>query len=253
MKKQLSEVEVIECFHLVFLQVLPTRLDQSHYVLKGGANLRYFFGSSRYSEDVDLDAVHIDSWRLQTKVDKVLDSPAMHMLLRNDELAFESVTRPKQTETTQRWKLFISASGRNKPVRTKIEFSHRADDPRRILEPVPERVVAPYALRPPAVLHYTEEAAIEQKIGALALRSETQARDLFDLELLMRRYPDALRPGQVKAKTLQAATERAMELPFAAFRDQVMPFLDREVADLYRLDVWDQMQDFVVERLMELL
>jgi len=232
MKEQFSEVEVIEYFHLVFFQVLPTRLDQSHYVLKGGANLRYFFGSHRYSEDADLDAVDIDSWMLQIKVDKVLDSPAMHVLLRNDGLAFESVTKPKHTETTQRWNLFISRSEKNKPVRTKIEFSHRA-------------------VRPPALLHYTEEAAIEQKIGALALRSETQARDLLDLELLMRRYPDAVRHERVKAKTLQAAIKRAMELPFAAFRDQVMPFLDREVTDLYSPDVWDQMQDFVVERLME--
>ncbi|MBM3303313.1 MAG: nucleotidyl transferase AbiEii/AbiGii toxin family protein, partial [Deltaproteobacteria bacterium] len=171
----MSEVEVIECFHLVFLQVLPTRLDRSHYVLKGGANLRYFFGSHRYSEDVDMDAVDIDSWRLLIKVDKVLDSSAMHVLLRNGGLAFENVTRPKQTGTTQRWKLLISTSGRRNPVRTKIEFSHREDDSRRVLEPVPGRVVAPYALRPPALLHYTQEAAIEQKIGALALRSETQA------------------------------------------------------------------------------
>lgn len=253
MKEQLSDVEVIEYFHLVFLQVLPTRMDQSHYVLKGGANLRYFFESHRYSEDVDLDALNIDSWMLQTKVDKVLDSAATHVLLRNGGLAFESVTKTKQTETTQRWKLSISRSDRTKPVRTKIEFSHRADDPRRILEPVPARIVAPYALRPPALLHYTEQAAIEQKIGALALRSETQARDLFDLELLMRRYPAAMKPGCVKAETLQIAIERAMELPFAAFRDQVMPFLDRELADLYGPDVWDQMQRFVIERLMELL
>lgn len=253
MKKELVTVEVIEYFHLVFLQVLPARLDQSHYVLKGGANLRYFFGSHRYSEDIDLDAVEMDSWTLQTRVDKALDSPAMHLLLRNEGLALESITKPKQTETTQRWKMFLSVSGRDRPIRTKIEFSHRGDDPRRVLEPVSDRVVARYALRPPALLHYKDEAAIEQKIGALALRSHTQARDLFDLELLIRKYPAAIRHGQVKAKTVQAAIERAMELPFAAFRDQVMPFLDRQAADLYGPDVWDQTQGFVIERLMELL
>lgn len=253
MKEQWSEVEVIEYFHLVFLQVLATRLDQSHYVLKGGANLRYFFGSCRCSEDVDLDAVDIDNWMLQEKVDKVLDSPAMHLLLRNDGMALESVTKPKQTETTQRWKMLISRGERNRPFRTKIEFSHWVDDSRRILESVTDRIVAPYALRPPALLHYTEEAAMEQKIGALALRSETQARDLFDLELLIRRYPVVIRPGRVKKETLQTAIERALELPFAAFRGQVLPFLDREVADLYGPDVWDQIQNLVVERLMELL
>jgi hypothetical protein len=47
--------QVIELFHLAFLQVLQARLDQSRYVLKGGANLRYFFDSVRYSEDIDLD------------------------------------------------------------------------------------------------------------------------------------------------------------------------------------------------------
>lgn len=252
MNKQLTEIEMIEYFHLVFLQVLPTRLDKSHYVLKGGVNLRYFFGSHRYSEDIDLDAVRIESWSLQTRVDKVLDSPAMQVLLRNDGLALDRVTKPKQTDTTQRWKLLITESERKKRVHTKIEFSHRTDDSRRVFEPVPDKVVAPYALRPPALLHYTEVAAIEQKIGALALRSETQARDLFDLESLMRRYPDATKPGQMSTETLQVATERAMELPFAAFRDQVMPFLDHEVADLYSPEVWDQMQAFVIERLMEL-
>jgi predicted nucleotidyltransferase component of viral defense system len=52
---QLSPVQTIEFFHIAFLAVLGTRLDSARYVLKGGANLRYFFGSQRYSEDIDLD------------------------------------------------------------------------------------------------------------------------------------------------------------------------------------------------------
>lgn len=253
MNQRLTDAQVIEFFHLAFLQVLQARLDQARYVVKGGANLRYFFESLRYSEDIDLDAVAIEPWKLEAKVDEVLASSATGLLLRSGGLAVEQVTKPKQTPTTQRWKPLIAVSGRRAPIRIKIEFSHRATDPRRILEAVPDGVVAPYALRAPTMLHYTAGAAIEQKIGALAQRSETQARDVFDLELLLRRHRDAIGAGEIEPHTLQVALARAFELPFEAFRDQVVRFLDPEITELYDDHAaWEQMQAFVAERLMEL-
>jgi len=249
----LSDAQVIEFFHLAFLQVLQARLDQAHYVLKGGANLRYFFESVRYSEDLDLDAVGIQDWRLEEKVDEVLASPAIRVLLRSQGMTVGEVTKPKQTGTTQRWKSMIGVDGREVPVRTKIEFGHRPSDPRRTLEAVPDRVVAPYALRPPTMLHYTAEASIEQKVSALAQRSETQARDVFDLELLLRRHRDAVSPGVMEPQLLDLALERAFELPYEAFHDQVVHFLDPEVVELYdNQEAWEEMQTFVAERLSEL-
>lgn len=253
MPQRPTDAQVIELFHLAFFQVLQARLDQARYVVKGGANLRYFFESLRYSEDVDLDGIDIESWRLEEKIDAVLASSAMELLLRAADLTVEQVTKPKQTETTQRWKPSIAVGGRRAPLRTKIEFSHREDDPRRILEAVPDRVVAPYGLRAPTMLHYMADAAIEQKIEALAQRSETQARDVFDLELLLRRHRSAVRLGRVEPRLLDAAIERNFELPFEAFQAQVVPFLDPEVIDLYDDRAsWDRMQGFVGERLMEL-
>jgi predicted nucleotidyltransferase component of viral defense system len=253
MNQGLADAQIIEFFHLAFLQVLQARLDQSRYVVKGGANLRYFFESLRYSEDIDLDAVAIEPWKLEAKVDEVLASPATGLVLRSGGLAVEEVTKPKQTATTQRWKPLIAVSGRRVPVRTKIEFSHRAADPRRILEAVPDRIVAPYALRAPTMLHYTAEAAIEQKIRALAQRSETQSRDVFDLELLLRRHRDAIGVGEIEPHVLEAALGRAFDLPFEAFRDQVVLFLDLEIAELYDDEAaWERIQAFVAERLMEL-
>ena len=251
--RRLTDAQVIEFFHLAFLQVLQARLDQSRYVLKGGASLRYFFGSLRYSEDIDLDAVEIEPWKLEAKIDEALSSPAIGILLRSGGLALDQVTKPKQTATTQRWKPMVTAAGRRSPVRTKIEFSHRSADPRRVLEAVPERVVAPYALRPPTTLHYTADAAIEQKVTALAHRSETQARDLFDLELLLRQNPEAVTAGAIAPNTLDLAVERAFELPFQAFTDQVVRFLDAGIVELYDSpNAWRSMQAFVAERLMEL-
>jgi predicted nucleotidyltransferase component of viral defense system len=253
MNQPLTDARTIEFFHLAFLQVAQARLDQARYVVKGGASLRYFFDSLRYSEDLDLDAVAIEPWKLEEKVDDVLASPAMGLLLRSGGLALEGVTKPKQTATTQRWKSSIAVSGRRQAVLTKIELSHRHADPRRILEAVPNRVVAPYALRAPTMLHYTADAAIEQKIKALAQRSETQARDLFDLELLLRRHRDAVGAGQVESHILEAALDRAFDLPFEAFRDQVVCFLDPEAVELYdNRAAWEQMQTFVAERLVEL-
>src|SRR5437899_1607105 len=110
MNQRLADAQIIEFFHLAFLQVLQARLDQARYVVKGGANLRYFFESLRYSEDIDLDAVAIEPWKLEAKVDEVLASPATRLVLRSGGLAVEEVTKPKQTETTQRWKPMIEVS-----------------------------------------------------------------------------------------------------------------------------------------------
>ncbi|MEK6252600.1 MAG: nucleotidyl transferase AbiEii/AbiGii toxin family protein [Actinomycetota bacterium] len=246
----LSRAQVVELFHLAFLGVLQARLDQARYVLKGGANLRYFFDSVRYSEDIDLDMAGVEPWQLNQKVSDLLGSPAMGILLRRSGLTVNEFTNPKKTDTTQRWKVAIDAPGHNEPVRTKIEFSNRNGEQRYQLDPVPSRIVEPYALRAPTVQHYTAGPATEQKVLALAGRNETQARDVFDLDLLLRRKP--LAPGALDPQVLKDAADRTLELPFAAFRDQVLPFLEPEVAELYATEAsWEQMQTFVVEKLEE--
>lgn len=246
----LSEAQIIELFHVAFLDALSQRLDPTRYVLKGGANLRYFFGSVRYSEDLDLDMNGVQPWRMEEKVDGVLQSGGLATLLRVGGLAAPEFTKPKQTETTQRWKIPIEASGRGQPVRTKIEFSNRNGEDRYLLEAVPGTIVAPYALRSPSVQHYTGGASTEQKVRALAGRSKTQARDVFDLDLLLRR--ESLAAGAFDSPIPAVAAERAIQLPFAAFRDQVLPFLETDAQELYSSkEAWEQMQTFVVERLTE--
>jgi len=103
------------------------------------------------------------------------------------------------------------------------------------------------------MLHYTADAAIEQKVGALVHRSETQARDLFDLELLLRRYPSAVAAGTIPPELLDIAVERAAELPFQAFQDQVLRFLDAAIVELYHdRAAWERTQTFVADKLKEL-
>jgi hypothetical protein len=77
---------------------------------------------------------------------------------------------------------------------------------------------------------------------------------VFDLELLLRRHRDAVSPGVMEEpQLLDLALERALELPYEAFRNQVVPFLDPEVVELYdNQEAWEEMQTFVAERLSEL-
>ena len=49
--------ELREAFHLLFLDRLLKLSDLRLYVLNGGANLRFFHGSPRYSEDMDVDVL----------------------------------------------------------------------------------------------------------------------------------------------------------------------------------------------------
>lgn len=244
----LSYAQRIEFFHLAFLEVLAKRLDPSRYILKGGANLRYFFGSVRYSEDIDVDLARPLPRDLEGKVGSILASKPLALLLRLGGLEVAEFTTPKQTETTRRWKVALAGSAAE-PVRTKIEFSGRENQGSGYsLDRLPEEVVAPYALPAPSIQHYGAEAAIEQKVEALVGRSETQARDVFDLDLLLRRR--RLPSGQVDAGILRQATERVFELPFDAYRDQVLAFLEPGVAELYEdAESWERMQIFVADSL----
>jgi hypothetical protein len=134
------------------------------------------------------------------------------------------------------------------PIRTKIEFSARNGDTRFVLAAVPSEIVKPYAMRPPSVQHYLAQPATEQKVIALAKRPETQARDVFDLDLLLRR--GGLAEGAVAEQVRRAAVDAAVELTFSDFETQVKPFLDTATADLYDERRWDQIQDYVIGELM---
>lgn len=57
----------------MFLRALVAKgEDKSLVALKGGCNLRFFFGSERYSEDMDLDVVVMARETLKNKVDRAV-------------------------------------------------------------------------------------------------------------------------------------------------------------------------------------
>lgn len=248
MADEWGSAPAIERFHLTFLRVLSVALRPSQFVLKGGANLRYYFGSPRYSNDIDLDSRVAEGWRLEEIVDGVLKGQALSTMLATAGLALAEFSKPKQTETTRRWKVELSG-GLTPLVRTKIEFSNRGRDERLVAEQVPLARVAPYGVEPPIVQRYTLAPMIEQKVAALALRGETKARDVFDLDLLFRQRGTERSPAPVLTDHADAASARALELRYASFATQVLPFLEPPIAMLYPKSQWEAMQLFVGERI----
>jgi predicted nucleotidyltransferase component of viral defense system len=249
-----TESDAIEAFHLAFLRVTQSRIPYENYVLKGGANLRYYMGSHRYSRDLDFDAGDSQPYKLEEGVDLVLASAALKMVLAAQGLSFDEVHKPKQTDTTQRWKVHLMgpALGGGQ-VWTKIEFSRREIDTRWVAEQI-RMHGSLRGFTNPVAPHYLPAAAAEQKTLALGTRSETRARDVFDLHLLMTTYPNEIELSNLKQDELMAAGERAEEVTFEDFQRQVVDFMDVDVQELYRSpESWRAMQDVVVTGLLTAL
>jgi hypothetical protein len=149
--------QCIEMFHLVFLRALTANSkDKSLIALKGGCNLRFYFGSVRYSEDMDLDVTVIAQGTLRNKVERLLRSPVVASPLKTMGLEVTDTSAPKQTPTTQRWKVGLSARHLALPLRTKIKFSRRHAAGDVVYEEVDRELLRPYGLTQVLATHYTQ-------------------------------------------------------------------------------------------------
>jgi hypothetical protein len=250
-----SDRQTVELFHLLFLRQLATGADRSRFTLKGGCNLRFFFSSIRYSEDLDLDVLDMPRGTLKNKVDRLLAAPALALPLQTRGIEIDDVSAPKQTDTTQRWKLGLRLPGRSVPLRTKVEFSRRgvATERERAVEPMEAAVARTYEMPPPVLQHYLAPAALRQKIEALLGRPQTQARDVFDLQLLRARVPQLPRLDAELRARLPDAIERALSLTYDDYLGQVVAYLDPDRGAPFRdRAAWNAMQLEVVELLEEL-
>jgi hypothetical protein len=88
--------------------------------------------------------------------------------------------------------------------------------------------------------HYDAAAALRQKIGALAGRRETQARDVFDLHHLLAggaRLHATPGPG---GDVVERANANALSVDFGTFKSQVLACLEPEAQAQYDSpSAWD--------------
>jgi predicted nucleotidyltransferase component of viral defense system len=247
-----GDIQAVERFHLLFLTQLGARIDKKLYSLKGGSNLRLFWKSIRYSEDIDFDVHTIARDTLRKNVKRIFEDPGFRRILRSHQLDILQFSQPKQTDTTQRWKVQIRASDSSAQLPTKIEFSRRNFGRGVLFEPVDPEIVAAHGLRPILVSHYDLEAAFAQKVEALIGRTKTQARDVFDLAFLSER--GAKGTGTKKSKKeIVAACDNAVSVSFDQFQSQVVAYLPAEFRDYYgTTQTWEELQEKVLAILEKL-
>jgi predicted nucleotidyltransferase component of viral defense system len=248
--KNYTHRQYVELFHLLFLSQLGRKVDKKEYVLKGGCNLRFFFKSPRYSEDMDLDAGKIPVHVLQEKVDGILRSDSFRQILQVRGLEIEHVTEHKPTATTQRWKLGLLVSGSETPLPTKIEFSRRGIAAPPKFESIDPALVRAYELPPVMTNHYPGNIAFQQKIEALLTRSAPQARDIFDLHLLLSARGEGKLMSHESKDRLAEARTKVLAMSFDEFKSQVVVYLSPDDQAQYDSDaVWDSMRLEVVDAL----
>jgi predicted nucleotidyltransferase component of viral defense system len=242
-----SPLQLRELFHLEFLKWFGRKVKAECYALKGGTNLRFFFNSFRYSEDMDLDiAREVKVELLKDTVMKILRVPSFQDTLKPfgvERVLSPDISRAKQTQTTQRFKVhLITYAGED--LFTKVEFSRRGFRGKIIVQSVSNAVLREYKLAPFVTPHYDIHSAITQKVGALAARSAIQARDVFDLYILSSQYKIAQsKEAEIKATELTKAYENMFTISFEQFRDTVISYLSAEDQAAYNSpSLWDEIR-----------
>ena len=251
-----NSLQLREIFHLEFLRWFARKVKVKYYALKGGTNLRFFFNSFRYSEDMDLDINGVEVNSLKDTVMKILQLPSFRDTFKPfgiEEIVPPEITHAKQTTTTQRFKIHLITSA-GEDLFTKIEFSRRGFKGKSIVQPVLDTILREYKLPPLLIPHYDLQSAIAQKIDALATRSVVQARDIFDLYILSSQYQD---PKKEKIKInrvkLTRAYENTFEVSFEQFRDTVISYLSFEDQATYNSSsLWEEIRLKVSNLIKEL-
>lgn len=251
----LTDTQLREVFHFCFLQRLLKISSPEMYVLKGGVNLRFFFHSPRYSEDMDLDVLAGSVGTLKKNGYKILSDNAFKRSLRTygiEDVELNDPDKAKHTETTQRFRVgLITPAGLRLP--TKVEFSRRHHPPDKsemaMIDPEIARQFHKLSYR---CQHYPGEIAVLQKIEALAGRSVTQARDVYDLGILHAGgyLISAIVKHSMSDEIRLKATENLMGLRYEDFDGQVLEFLDVDERIRWSSNsAWEQLQLSILELL----
>ena len=77
-----TAARLIEAFQAAFLEVATATLPVAEYAVKGGVNMRFFFGSVRSSKDMDFDYVGDRFTAWEDRINALFDGRALDRLLR---------------------------------------------------------------------------------------------------------------------------------------------------------------------------
>lgn len=251
-----TPLQLREIFHIEFLRWFGRKIKASRYAVKGGVNIRLFFKSLRYSEDMDLDIGGIGAALVKDTVIAILSSASFQNGLKPygiERIGLPDMAKAKQTETTQRFKIHLYTYAGD-DLFTKVEFSRRGLTGKVVVEGITDAILRNYKTPPLLVPHYDIGSAISQKIGALAGRTVTQARDIFDLYMLSPQYESSRSITGIKKAMLAQAHDKVFSIDFGEFRDTVLSYLSAEDSRSHdRREAWDDIKLKVAGFIEELI
>jgi hypothetical protein len=206
---------------------------------------------------MDLDVQVVAGHVLRDAVMAIVTSPSLQGMLAS--YGVKSITAPdigkaKQTETTQRFKIHLTTPS-NEDMFTKIEFSRRGIKEGVKVETVRAEILRTLQLPPLMCPHYGAEAAMLQKIEAIAGRAAPQARDIFDFYLLTTQARLSRKlVDKEKTDICAKAIKNIYSVEYDQFRDTVIPYFPETDRTLYNdTGRWDEIRLTVSRSIEELL
>lgn len=252
----ISATEAREAVHVLLLRQLGRIRDGRAVILKGGVNLRLFYGSPRYSEDMDLDGEPETRLAIRGAIRGIFEDRGFLDSLRRLGLrGLDPKEGPnKDTEVTFRYKFHVLAPG-DQSYGTKVEVSFRErEGVDSFVAATPDTGRTEKYLPNDAgfsVQRYDRPSALRQKIAALAGRTRIEARDIFDINLLLGSRGEPFQEQQlvtflartVDQATLRLAHERTLQLEYPEYESLVVRFLEDDVREAYRSESkWDELR-----------
>lgn len=158
--------------HVLFMKEILLLINLKKYptYLKGGTALLLCYGLDRFSEDIDLNSEK--SFNLENTIKEAS---------RKLDIVVDSITVPKDTVTTKRYKIHY-----NSDMYLKIETSFR------------NKINEDHVSVENGIKVYKPEAILEMKLSAIyGERARTKARDFHDIVFLAKNYASLFSEEQI--------------------------------------------------------
>lgn len=232
-----------EILQTKILSSVFARTVENELVLKGGLAFRTVVGSDRKTKDIDMgQSNEIPLERLQ----KVMRA-SIKESLKSLGLGDYKVTEPKQTDTVARWKI-NGKTDIGSHLQLTVEISRRGIPSKEHLERVEYVPPEEYGQPPILIDTYSKEALAASKAGAFLNPSRVAPRDLYDLHLLIisevKPSPKLLAGlGEEGLKNcLEDLWDKIEMNNYELFKNEVMPFLPKEVSEKIDYDTYEEMR-----------
>jgi predicted nucleotidyltransferase component of viral defense system len=235
-----------EILQAQLLSALFQNRARKELILKGGLAMRHVYRSHRMTKGLDLSAAAgatIET--MKATVSRALVQ-TVALAARTGILDDAKISAPKQTETTQRWKLNGRIAGSDSLVQLTVEVSRRGTPPDALVDSVP---VEPIYGAPAAVVHVFKPIAMAAgKVAALTDPKRDAPRDVWDLDLLieMRVEPPIDLLSKMGKRTIDEALAtlwpKLDAMDFSHVIAELRAFLPRPLMNALTEDEWTMMR-----------